>query len=198
MATTDQQDPERGHDPSRRLDILNILSRTIQVKSSFFFCIALFTLLTVPSQAQVDQSSLFSATSVQTTTSNYYFAKPNELTIIVNVVGYVPRPGRYEISKSIDLINVIALAGGATPDGTLGDVRITRFVGPYGAPDIHEFKLDIQNISDVVPADLVLYPGDVIRVTRSSWATIRDVFSVVGYAAIVVTAAAQVAQASKR
>ncbi len=148
--------------------------------------------------AQVDQSGLLSATSAQTTTTNYFYAKPNELTIVVSVVGYVPRPGRYEISKTIDLINLIALAGGATSDGTLGDVRITRFVGPYGAPNIHEIKLNIENVSNVMPADLVLYPGDVVHVTRSSWATLRDVFSVIGYAAIITTAAAQVVIASRR
>ena len=168
------------------------------MKLSILSLIGLFGLLTQAGLAQVDQSGLFSATSVQTTTTNYYFAKPNELTIIVNVVGYVPRPGRYEISKSIDLINLLALAGGATADGTLADVRITRFVGPYGAPDIHEIRLNIDDISDVTPSDLVLYPGDVIRVTRSSWATIRDVFSMVGYAAIITTAAAQVVIATRR
>ena len=65
---------------------------------------------------QLGQSGLLSATSVQQTTSNFYFAKPNELTIIVNVIGFVQKPGRYEISKSIDLVNLIALAGGAVPD----------------------------------------------------------------------------------
>ncbi|MBP1648984.1 MAG: hypothetical protein H6Q30_2429, partial [Bacteroidetes bacterium] len=74
------------------------------------------------------QSGLLSATSVQLTTSNYYFAKPNELTIVVNVIGNVTRPGRYEISKSIDLVNLIALAGGATVDGTLSEIKITRLL----------------------------------------------------------------------
>lgn len=167
------------------------------MKRFSFLIVMLLCVLPSVGFAQLDQSSMFSATSVQTTTTNYYFAKPNELTIIVSVVGYVTRPGRYEISKSIDLVNLLALAGGATPDGTLGDVQITRFVGPNGAPDIHDFKLNVENAADVLPADLVLYPGDVVRVTRSSWSTIRDVFAVIGYAAILVTAAAQVKQANR-
>ena len=55
------------------------------------------------SAAQPDQANMLSVTSMERTMSNYYFAKANEMTIIVNVVGFVQRPGRYEISTSIDL-----------------------------------------------------------------------------------------------
>ena len=78
----------------------------------------LLLLLASSALAQVDQASFVSASSLNLTTTNYYFAKPNELTIVVSVVGNVSKPGRYEISKSIDLINLIALAGGASADGT--------------------------------------------------------------------------------
>ena len=70
----------------------------------------LVLLLASSAFGQVDQTSFVSASSLNLTTTNYYFAKPNELTIVVSVVGNVSKPGRYEISKSIDLINLIALA----------------------------------------------------------------------------------------
>lgn len=144
-------------------------------------------------QAQLDQlgptgqSSFLSATSVQITTTNYYFAKPNELTIVVNVVGNVQRPGRYEISKSIDLVNVIALAGGASAEGTLSDVKVTRLLEAEGRITRGEFNIDLEEISKVNPKDLILSPGDVIQVGRSSWVFWRDSFSVIGTVALVVT-----------
>ncbi len=155
--------------------------------------LVLLTLCSLPPAfSQLDQSALLSATSVSTTTSNYYFAKPNELTIIVNIIGFIQKPGRYEISSSIDLINLLSLAGGPTPDGSMKDVKITRFVGASGRMERKEVLLDLDQLAGVNPAQLVLQPGDIIQVDRTGWSTFRDVFSVVVSAAILTTAVAQV------
>jgi hypothetical protein len=145
---------------------------------------------------QMGQSNFTSANSIQLTSSNFYFAKPNELTIIVNVMGYVQRPGRYEISKSIDLVNLIALAGGATPDGNVSNVKVTRLLEAEGHISRGEYTVDLENISKAKPSDLVLQPGDVIQLDRSGWASFRDAFTVVVSAAIIVTAVSQVIIAS--
>ncbi|MBI5473516.1 MAG: SLBB domain-containing protein [Ignavibacteriae bacterium] len=144
------------------------------------------------SRAQIDQSALLSATSINTTTSNYYFAKPNELTIIVNIIGFVQKPGRYEISSSIDLVNLISLAGGPTPDGSMKDVKISRFSSTGGKLERKEVLLDLDELAKVNAAQLVLQPGDIIQVDRTGWSTFRDVFGVVVSAAIITTAVAQV------
>ena len=86
----------------------------------------LFLLCLTVVHAQENQSSLLSATSEKTTSTNYYYARPNDLTLIVNVMGFVQRPGRYEIASSIDLMNLISLAGGPTTDGSLSKVKIIR------------------------------------------------------------------------
>jgi hypothetical protein len=150
-----------------------------------------------PSSAQYDQSNFLSATSTQQTTSNYYFAKPNEITIVVNVLGFVQKPGRYEISKNVDLVNLLSLAGGATPDGTLGDVKITRIIETDGKIRMKEFFLDLNDIARVNRQDLLLAPGDVIQIGRSTWSGFRDVFGVVVGAAVIVTAVATVITATK-
>jgi len=153
------------------------------------FC-ALVLLVGSFAQAQLDQmgqSNFLSANSVQLTSSNFYFAKPNELTIIVNVVGSVQRPGRYEISKSIDLVNLVALAGGATTEGNLGDVKVTRLLEAEGRITRGEYTLDLEDITKINPRDLVLAPGDVIYVGRSSWVFWRDSFTVIATVALVVT-----------
>jgi len=131
-------------------------------------------------------------TVVGSFTTNYYFAKPNELTLTVDVLGAVLRPGRYEISNKVNLVNLVALAGGAATDGALNEVRITRLIEGEGDVKVIELKIDLDEISQLKPDQLVLYPGDVIQVDRSGWSTFRDVFSAVVSLAIVTSAVAQV------
>jgi protein involved in polysaccharide export with SLBB domain len=149
--------------------------------------------------AQPDQIGFISASSSNLTVSNYYFAKPNEMTIVVSVMGHVQRPGRYEIAKSIDLINLLALAGGATSDGTLSDVTVTRFMELKGGQLRRtELQLDLDGLAHTPSVDLVVSPGDVISVGRSTWATFRDVFLVTASAAVIVTAVSQVILVTQR
>jgi protein involved in polysaccharide export with SLBB domain len=162
--------------------------------------------------AQDNASSLLSATSEKNTNTNYYYARPNDITIIVNVMGFVQRPGRYEIGSSIDLLNVISLAGGPTVDGSLSKVKIIRItkdgektVRQDIQPDQktlsaflkeevkvtrQEIRLDLENLSTVRPEDLQMSPGDIVYVDRTTWSTIRDVFGVVVSTAIIVQAVA--------
>lgn len=148
--------------------------------------------------AQPIQGTVPSGTTLSQATSNYYYARPNELTIIVSIVGFVQRPGRYEISNSIDLINLMALAGGATPDGTMDDVKLIRLVEMDGRVRLKEFSINLEETSRLLPTDLVLRQGDLIEVSRSGWASFRDTFGVVVSAAIITTAVAEVIIASKR
>ncbi|HEY6952098.1 MAG TPA: hypothetical protein VI758_06800, partial [Bacteroidota bacterium] len=69
----------------------------MNTKSAFMFTV-LTILSSYAAEAQVNASSLLSTTSEKVTTTNYYYARPNDITIIVNVVGFVVRPGRYEIA----------------------------------------------------------------------------------------------------
>jgi protein involved in polysaccharide export with SLBB domain len=155
--------------------------------------------------AQENSSSLLSATSERTTSTNYYFARPNDITMIVNVMGFVQRPGRYEIASSIDLMNLISLAGGPTADGSLSKVKIVRiikdgektvrqdiqpdqktlsvFLKEEAKITRREIQLDLDNLSTVRPEDLQLIPGDIVFIDRTTWSTVRDVFGVVQSAA---------------
>jgi hypothetical protein len=143
-----------------------------------------------PGFAQLNQWSTTSPT-------NYYFAKPNELTLIVSVVGFVQRPGRYEISSSIDLINLMALAGGATPDGAMNDVKLTRITETAGQVRTRVIHLNLEDISTFTVNDLKLQPGDIIQVDRTGWSAFRDTFTVVVGVAVVTSAVAQVMYATK-
>ena len=152
----------------------------------------LLVLLVSEGFSQQEQAGFVSASSLNLTTTNYYFAKPNEMTIVVTVIGEVQRPGRYEISKSIDLINLLGLAGGANSDGTLGDVTVTRLAEQGGYIKRNELHLDLASLARVTSAELVVSPGDIISVGHSTWATVRDVFLVTASAAVITTAITQV------
>jgi len=47
----------------------------------------------------------------------------------VYVVGKVARPGEFPFSKSLDVMQLLSLAGGATPFAALNDIRILRREG---------------------------------------------------------------------
>jgi hypothetical protein len=165
----------------------------------FVLIAAAFVCLWSSADAQVGLGSLLSATSDRVTSTNYYFARPNDLTIIVNVVGFVQRPGRYEIASTIDLINLISLAGGPMPDGALNKVTITRIVKTdertSSWTDIH---VNLEDLKAVKATDLLLEPGDVVAMDRTSWSSFRDAFGVVVSAAIIATAVSEVVIATKR
>lgn len=148
------------------------------MRTVFLFLLAALLLLPSFSAAQIDQRGFLSATSTGTTTSNYYFARPNELTIIVNVMGFVQRPGRYEISNTIDLMNLISLAGGPSPEGTLKSTKITRIVNTGSKIERKEIRMNLDELSSINTVDLVLEPGDIIEVERSGWAGFRDVLNI--------------------
>jgi len=152
----------------------------------FSVLFAAVMMLSLPNvNAQVNPSTFLSATSVGTTNTNYYFARPNELTIIVNVVGFVQRPGRYEIASSIDLMNLISLAGGPTPDGSMSKVTVFRMAGRGDSLTNREMHFDLEDFSKVKQENLQLAPGDLITVDQSGWAAFKDVFPVVISAATI-------------
>ncbi len=160
------------------------------------FAILIFVTGTV--RAQMNVGSLLSATSEKLTTTNFYFARPNDLTIIVNIVGFVQRPGRYEIASTIDLINLISLAGGPTSDGAMNKIKITRIIKEGEHPQRKDIHYDLEDIASVKPESLALSPGDVVSVDRTSWSAFRDGFGVVVSGAIIATAISQVIIATRR
>jgi len=130
--------------------------------------------------------------------SYYFIAKPSELSMQVNIWGFVRNPGRYEVPTTTDLVKLLSYAGGPEEDGVLDNVKVTRSVTrtPGGRPE--EFYVNLEDLAEVDAADLLLYPDDTIFIDHSSWLNIRDVFIVLTTAAIVTSAVAQVVIANSR
>ena len=155
-----------------------------------FLLISLSLFVFAPGFAQLNQGSVQSAT-------NYVFAKANELTLIVSVVGFVQRPGRYEISSTIDAVNLMALAGGPTADGNMNDVKLTRTTEVDGQLRAREYHLNLEEISKLTGNELRLQQGDIIQVDRTGWSSFRDTFTVVVGLGVITSAVAQVMYATR-
>jgi hypothetical protein len=119
--------------------------------------------------------------------ANFRFAEPGELTITVNLVGAVRTPGRYEISRSIDLMDLIALAGGWTELADLTNVHINR---PGTDGDIGQrtdLKVNLSDFQNISRRYLVLQHGDFIYVGEKSGVSVQEIMTWVTTAAILTT-----------
>jgi hypothetical protein len=130
--------------------------------------------------------------------SYYYVAKPGELTMQINIWGFVQKPGRYEVSSTTDIIQLISFAGGPVQYAKMDEVKITRFEKVDSVYVKREFILDLENLAKLDNSKLVLYPGDTIFIDHTGWLTFRDVFSVITTAAVITSAIAQIMWATKR
>jgi hypothetical protein len=124
--------------------------------------------------------------------ANYSIAKPGELTMQINVWGYINHPGRYEVSIATDLVQLMSYAGGPGPDAKLDAVRITRFLKTEAGVSRAELVVNLEDLYRVNDSALVLQPGDTIYIDRSNWVGIRDIVSVVTTVAVVTATVATV------
>lgn len=147
--------------------------------------------------AQSVQGGLAPTLPSASAASYYYISKPGELTMQVNVWGFVERPGRYEISTSTDLIQLISYAGGPARDAVMDNVRVTRFLKKEGSITRQQYSVNLDELNKAEEAKLILYPGDTVFIDHTSWMTLRDLFGVVSTAALVTAAVAQVMNATR-
>ena len=140
-----------------------------------------------------DANSGFSSGAPNAQAGAYYnVAKPGELTMQVNIWGFVHHPGRYEVSNNIDVVQLVSFAGGPAQDADMDDVRISRIVRRDGILTAKEIRINLEHLDRLDEAKILLRPGDTIFIDHTSWVTWREVVGVVTTAAIVTAAVAQV------
>jgi protein involved in polysaccharide export with SLBB domain len=126
-------------------------------------------------------------------TANFRFASPGDLTITVSLLGAVPRPGRYEVSRSVNLLDLIALGGGFLDYAEEDDVRLTRYVAVGDSQQRRNFRYDLSDLSAVSENDLTLEDGDILVVTGSPRSTFDDALRYVSSIAAIVAAGLAIA-----
>ena len=127
-------------------------------------------------------------------TVNYRFAEPTELPITVTLLGAVRNPGRYEISRKIDLVNLLGLAGGWTENADLSEVHISRLRDMSGQPERFEIALDLEEIDDLSHGFVQLQENDCIHIGVSRPFDVPLLLSIVSASAAVATAIFYVTQ----
>ena len=111
-----------------------------------------------------------------------YFLYPNDVLFVPNafktdrikVLGYVRNPGAYRISHPVDLIDAMALAGGAIRDSAdLKDTRIIRTDKSVEQIDLSEYPQRQK---------VLLYPGDTLEIPKRfkiNWSMILSILSLI-------------------
>jgi len=151
--------------------------------------IVLWTAVRSELNGQTQEGGFGVTTPSATSAASYYFiSKPGELTMPVNIWGYVRNPGRYEIPTSTDLVQLISYAGGPIPDADLGEVKITSQVHSDTSVSYNEIVVDVDDLKGVKAGELVLHPGDTIYIDRTGWSAFRDALSIATTVATIATA----------
>lgn len=141
-------------------------------------------------------SQLFESPKIVTGggSSAYYFVgKTGELTITVNLWGFVRNPGRYEVPSSTDLVQLISYGGGPLKEAKLKDVKIIRNVREDTTIVEKVIKVNVEKIIEdgepsplLLPGDTVVVPGGSIDVIKDILAILRDIgLAAGGIAAII-------------
>jgi len=81
----------------------------------------------------------------------------------VYVLGQVARPGEFIVTRGVDVMQAIAMAGGTTPFARLDDVRILRR-GAQGAQIAIPFKYSDVQDGRKLDQNIVLRAGDTVVV----------------------------------
>lgn len=153
-----------------------------------WICLAAFVALSAltmgTANAQIGQAaSLLQEGRV----ANYRFASEGELTITVGLVGAVRMPGRYEVTRSVDVLDLLALAGGWTEPADLADVKINRLVGGSDKGLRQTVNLDLSNFQNIQRTYLSLQDGDYVYVGSTTGITTQEVVSYITAIAVLVT-----------
>jgi protein involved in polysaccharide export with SLBB domain len=138
----------------------------------------------MPTVAQQGDFGLLSPGS----TTNYRFAEPNELTIIVSVLGQIKNPGRYEVSRKLNLLDLLSLAGGWTDLADVSDITVVRTVQSGGRSDRRVIRFDLEDPVRVPESSLALEQGDYVTVGRLTSVSFQEAIAYVSAAAVILTA----------
>jgi protein involved in polysaccharide export with SLBB domain len=94
------------------------------------------------------------------------------------VLGFVTRPGLYPVGQGQDIWTVLAAAGGLTPVGDLGNIRILTREGTRQSALKANLK-DVLNSGSKAP--LIVREGDVVYVPSTAASTIGRSLSAFAY-----------------
>lgn len=96
----------------------------------------------------------------------FFYAKPYEVTMTVNLWGEVPQQGVYIIPTSTDIIQLISFAGGPKERSNLEEVLLYRAAGKKDQKARLLLRVDVRDILEGRSPTVPLTPGDMIVVKK--------------------------------
>jgi polysaccharide biosynthesis/export protein len=94
----------------------------------------------------------------------------------ITVIGEVSNAGLIPYRRGIRITQALALAGGLSADAHRRDIRVVR--GPLGNPRV--FQMNLKALVEGKGSDIELAPGDIVFVTRTGVANLRDAVGSIG------------------
>jgi len=149
-----------------------------------------FPLLWTSTNAQILESGIGPSLTGSSSAAYYYISKAGEITMQVNLWGFVKNPGRYEVPISTDIVQLVSFAGGPLHNADLGSVKVTRHLRDERNRRV-EFTINLNRLDRLDDQALNLQPGDTIFIDSSSF-TFEAFVGVVTTAAIITAAVANV------
>ena len=117
----------------------------------------------------------------------YRVMKAGEITMSVNLWGFVGGPGHYEIPASTTLVGLLSYAGGPTPQSRLTDIRIIH------ADTTYEKRVEVFNLQQFLEAgdesqNPYLLTGDTIVVSGRALDVFFQTVAIITNIMVIVTA----------
>ena len=134
------------------------------VFSLFFITIALSVHLHAQVSTQTELST--SKQAEQSRPGYYFYSKPFEVTMTVNLWGEVPQQGVYVVSTSTDIIQLLSYAGGPKEESDLEEVLVYRASGKKEVKARTLKTINVQDILEGKSQSVMLTPGDMIVVKQ--------------------------------
>ncbi len=157
--------------------------------------LACTVVVTGASVAQVE-TNLGVSKSGASSAAYYFISKPGEITMSINLWGYVRNPGRYEVPISTDVVQLLSYAGGPLAEADLGAVKISRVVRRDDGIRTVEFVVNLRHLDKLDDKARGLEPGDTIFVDSPSFVW-RDVFNILTTVAIILASIANAVIATR-
>ncbi len=156
-----------------------------------------FLFLSNPAQAQLEGTLGTGLGFTGSSQAAYYLiSKSGEITMPVNLWGYVKNPGRYEVPISTDLVQLLSYAGGPLPDADMGAVKITRIIQRDNQIRKVEYTVNLNHLDRLDALSLSLEAGDTIYIDALTF-QVRDIVNIITTAAIITGSVASVIYASR-
>jgi len=113
----------------------------------------------------------------------YFYAKPFEVTMSVNLWGEVPQQGVYIVPTNTDLIQLVSFAGGPKERSNLDEVLVYRAIPKKDQRTRTLLTVSVRDILEGRSATLPLAPGDMIVVkTLPEGLSLGEVLTIVSTA----------------